>query len=86
MNLTMKQLAERWSVSRRHIHRLIDSGDLVAIDLSSPGSKKRSALIFEETEIQRFEEKRKTKKVESPKVERRKRRRPLPEGYVNYYP
>jgi hypothetical protein len=85
MKITMKQLVDRWKVSRRHIHRLIDAGDLVAIDLSPSGSKKRTAFIFEEEEIQRFEERRKTKKVESPKVERRKRR-VEPQGWTNYYP
>jgi hypothetical protein len=83
--VTIKELAARWKISRRHIHRLIDSGDLIGIDLTPSGSKKRTAFIFDESEIERFEEKRKTKKVEPMKVERRKRRTE-PQGWTNYYP
>ncbi len=70
MKLTLKQLTERWSTTRRHIHRLIASGDLIALDLSPTGSNRKS-YVFDVAEVEAFEERRRTRKKERPIVQRR---------------
>ncbi len=80
--LNMKTLAERWQCSRRHIHRLIAAGDLVAIDLTPTGSQRRSAFVFDLEAIERFEQRRATHKVETKRLERRARR--TPKNYTEY--
>lgn len=81
MFLTVKQLCERWSVSSRHVQRLVESGDLVAIDLSSSKGKSRS-LRFSMKTIEEFEQRRTTRVEKQEPVQRRPRRRAV--DYVEY--
>ena len=50
--LTINDVAARLGVDRRHVYRLIEAGEIVAIDISMPGV--RQSLRIAEDELGRF--------------------------------
>jgi excisionase family DNA binding protein len=43
---TISEVAQRWHCSQRHVRRLIDSGELLAVDLAtSTGSARGQAML-----------------------------------------
>jgi hypothetical protein len=70
--LTPPQLARRWGVAAEKVNRLINTGQLKAINLAAdPNGRPRYRIYL--TEVERFEEARSTKPP-LPKPRRRRRR------------
>ena len=77
---TPPEVARKWGVNDAKVLALIDSGELIAINLAlNPKGKPRYRILL--TEIERFEQSRSTKPPE-PKPRRRRRQA----GGKDYFP
>lgn len=70
--LTVKDLTERWAVSKRVVLAFIQSGELAAVDMRSPGASRPSWRISEQA-AGAFE-RRRTPEPKPPAPTRRRKR------------
>jgi hypothetical protein len=81
--ISCKALAERWGVPIKKIHALIDAGELVALNvaLNPHGAKPRYRIT--ETEIEAFEDRRRSQPKQVPIRSRRRRKAAV--GITEYF-
>ena len=80
-HFTLREVAEAMRVSVNHVYRLVESGCLLAVDVSLPGAK-RKAWRIRESDWRTFEDSRLNRQW--PK-QRRGRRYKKPEGVIEFY-
>jgi hypothetical protein len=76
--LTPPQLARRWGVAAEKVNALINSGQLIAMNLATdPKGRPRYRIYL--SEVERFEQAR-SNKPPAPRAQRRRRREPAMAG------